>query len=488
MLPVLPVPGTVIKKIRQKYYVLAIIVLYYKSLHMFTFNRYSAAGLACLFLSGVSSAQEASAVVRKITFIGNRTDEHIIRRHLPFSEGATLGPAGLEEARQALFDMRHFKSVEVSSRPFDGGAEVVVSLKDGWYAIPFPFMASGSGGRRGGFFISSRNVFRKAESVSAFGMTGPSGASGALMAGWEGWAVQASYGGRDFTERRYTDGAFSSSSGFRDPPDKKDPAKYGTVVNSYREKLEEGTFSVGFPLKRERNGDGGVSARAGFRPAVVHYSRVAAISPGGHGRIGEAFAAIQFGSGGHGRSGDGLGVLLGYGLADLENRLKPLPRPQRRAGLGLALHRGDSWTGSDYRYSYAVANMNYSLAWGAHNDLSLGLGAGHGETLPFARLLATGPELGLRGLYAREQRGRTAAGASLAFSRPFRTTHRGIWQGMVFAEAAQTWNGGRPRDKEGVGFSFFYRFWRFPLPLGLSYTYSLDDRDAQVSGAIGGRF
>jgi hypothetical protein len=58
---------------------------------------------------------------------------------------------------------------------------------------------------------------------------------------------------------------------------------------------------------------------------------------------------------------------------------------------------------------------------------------------------------------------------------------------MVFVEAGRAWDG-IGRDKEGVGASVFYRFWRFPLPLGFTVTRSLDDRDTQVSAAVGGRF
>ena len=42
--------------------------------------------------------------------------------------------------------------------------------------------------------------------------------------------------------------------------------------------------------------------------------------------------------------------------------------------------------------------------------------------------------------------------------------------------------------KTGAGASFWYKFWRFPLPLGFSSTYSFDDHDPQVSAALGGRF
>lgn len=446
----------------------------------------------CLFF--LVSAERAHAqapshprIIQKITFTGNRTSERVLRRHLPFTEGDALNEEGLDEAAQALYDMRLFKKVAIATRPFDGGLEVAVTVEDGWYVIPFPFASGGSGGGSGGLFLSSRNVFREAESISALVVTGSRGARAGLFANWEGWSVETAYGRSEFTERQYADGAFSSTSGSRDAPDEDDPPSYGTVTNRYEKKIEQGTVGIGIPLGRGRRGKPAATARFGWKPAVLHYSNVSNRNPGGAGHLGEAYAGLRFG-GRHSGFLDGLGAIMGFGLADIETRLKPLRKRRTRGSADLEIARADEWTHSDDPYTIATLEARTSVSWGHHNNLSFNIGGSHGESLLAPRLVATNSSTGLRGTYAREYRGHTALGANVSFSRPFRTTRRGIWQGSVFIEGAAAWDGERSEGKQGIGTSFFYRFWRFPLPLGLAYTYSIDDSDAQITAAVGGRF
>ena len=196
---------------------------------------------------------------------------------------------------------------------------------------------------------------------------------------------------------------------------------------------------------------------------------------------------LRLGRGGF-DAADGLGAMLGFGLADLDERLLPLARPRFDWAARASWAHAARWTGSEFAYDYALARWDAAYTWGEHRSVLLRAAAGAGDSLPANRLLATGPEAGLVGLYAREFRGDAVAGAGVGFSRSFRRTRRGLWQATAFVESARAWSGGRGAEKSGAGVSAWYRFWRFPLPLGLAYTYCLDDRDSQVSGAIGGRF
>jgi len=133
--------------------------------------------LFCLFVSRpgiLPAAAQVPAVpagpvlIDRIVFRGNRTSEKLLRRHLPFSEGEPPAPSSLKDARNALWDMRQFKQVDVSSSAAPGGnAEITVTVSDGWYLAPFPFFTGGSGGGRGGLMLFSRNIFRQTESVMA---------------------------------------------------------------------------------------------------------------------------------------------------------------------------------------------------------------------------------------------------------------------------------------------------------------------------------
>lgn len=443
---------------------------------------------ALLFAAVECTASPAAPVrVTRISFYGNRTDEYVLRKRLPVKPGDPLGPDSLPAVRRSLYAMRLFKEVEVSSAALaGGGAEIDVRVKDGSYVIPFPMLGGGSGGRRAGLALFSRNLFKKAESLTAAGFSGDNGGSLMFAGALEGWSAQAFYSRRSGIERRYSDGAYTSASMFRKTPDAAAAAKFGTVEDSYDRTSTRVTFALGFPLSRV-TGDRGLTGRVGWQPGKTDYGGVTGgASPSG-GRDGQVFAELGAGR----RAGtfaDGIGALLGFGLADLGERLKPLPRPVARLGGSLAFFGGAGWTGSDASYGYAAASGRWSLMWGARNALQVSAGLSGGKDLPPGRLVATGRDLGLQGEYAREFRGQSGAGSSVSYSRPLTASLRGVLQGGVFTEAARAWGAGPSGTKTGAGAYLFYRFWRFPLPLGLSYTYSFDDSSSQIAAALGGRF
>ncbi len=439
-----------------------------------------------LAASARPAAAEAPVRIVSISFHGNRTDESVLRNRLPVKEGDALRPWSLAAVRRSLYGLRLFKDVEVSSEAVSGGAGINVRLKDGDYLIPVPMLGGGSGGRRAGLALFSRNLFRKAESLTAAGFSGDNGGSLMFMGALEGWSAQAFYSRGSGEEFHYADGAYTSASMFRKTSDANAVAKFGAVADSYSRTSTRASFALGFPLSPASR-DGGLTGRVGWQPGKTAYGDVTAGGSPSGGRDGQVFAELRAGA----RAGtfaDGIGALLGFGLADLGERLKPLPRHVMALGGSLAFYRGDAWTGSDTAYSYAAASGRWSLMWGARNSLQFSAGLSGGRDLPPGRLVATGRELGLQGEYAREFRGQSGAGASVSYSRPLTVSFRGILQGGVFAETAGAWGAGEGGSKRGAGAYLFYRFWRFPLPLGLSYTYSFDDSDSQITGAIGGRF
>ena len=440
--------------------------------------------------SQAPAVSTAPAVIERIVFRGNRTSEVLLRRHLPFSEGDPLSPSALNDARNGLWDMRQFKKVEVSSSSTGGGnAEININVDDGWYLVPFPFFTGGSGGGRGGLMLFSRNIFRQSESIMASFFSSAAGSSAMLVLQREKWSLSAAGGRRAFTERRYADGAFSADSGSGRPPDSADSSKYGPVADSCRKASERTAFAFGLPLVRGSGRVPELSAAIGWERARVDYSEPLSLLPGDAGRQGQAFVSLRAGGRDGGGAMDSVGAIFGFGLADMERRLAPLPAPEFRSGAQVSYYKGAAWTDSDFNYGSGIARWDGTLTWGTHRSLSLRLAGGNGKHLPPNRLLTTGGhETAMSGNYAREFRGSSAVGASLVYSHPFRITRRGVWQGSLFAEAARAWPGPSRGTKTGAGASFWYKFWRFPLPLGFSYTYSFDDRDPQVSAALGGRF
>ncbi len=184
------------------------------------------------------------------------------------------------------------------------------------------------------------------------------------------------------------------------------------------------------------------------------------------------------------------GAIFGFGMADLTERIKPLDRNQTQANAEFSVSESDRSLGSDLSFTKLVLGLQSSVSFKHRQKISLRArgSAGLRENLPLSQKITSNRDLGLRGNYAREYRGDRGLASSLSFSYPFRRTRRGSWTGEIFSDAASVWDSGRSFNKNGIGLSFGYQFWRFPLPLGLTYSYSLDDKDGQVNFSFGGRF
>lgn len=426
------------------------------------------------------SPEAPPARIRRILVHGNRVELPYLRSKLPFREGDTLGPDTLQKAREALFAMGLFKQVAVSSAPAgQGEADVSIFVRDGWYIIPIPFAMAGGGGSSGGAFVSARNILRKNESFSLVGMGGRSGSRGMFGAYWEGWSANLFFTRSEGVARTYADDGASAGGGFGDALDSKNPAKYGSVLTEYHKRIADAGWSFGFPMGR------GLSGEVGWEFQQLGYGAIHGLAPVGAGHNSKAHAAVR--TGGEGNPGD-LGAILGFGLADIENRIKPLARPRFGFAGSASIHAAAPASGSDYYFWYHLIQTETSYSWGRRERVALRISGGQGGGLPEHQLLTTGDDAGLQGTYARNHRGRGIVGASLSYSAPFWITRKGMFQATVFGEGAFAWTYGRPRQKTGAGFSVWYRFWRFPIPLGFTYTYSGDNQDAQVSAAIGGSF
>ncbi len=435
--------------------------------------------------SAVPAQTAGTMLVRRITVVAYRTDHAALMRHIPIREGDSITAKDLHETRESLYRMHMFKDVAVFAVPMEGGGvEVRVEVKDGWFIIPIPFYFGGSGGSRGGVFFSARNIFRQAEAFSASGILGRTASRGAFSAEWEGWIVSASYLKNDFTERAYLDGGYSSTTGLGEPIDSADPGKLGTVVHSYAKSIRETEVSVEVPLWRGRDYIPLLSVEFGWEDTLLRQQRIQGLDPGDSGQLGHVMAGFKLFQE-TALEGD-LGQILGYGLADLETRIRPLRRSRWRTPISVRGFIGEKWFRNRFRYRKIVIRWDPSVTWGMHNLASAYFFGSRGVGLPNYRFPTT--TQGLLGDYAREFRGLAVLGMGARVARPLWTTRLGILRAAAFGEKARAFNRGMHQDMAGFGGSLFYVFWRFPIPLGVTYTYSINDKSSEVSATMGGRF
>jgi hypothetical protein len=441
----------------------------------------------CILTCSLYAADE-TVLISSISFSGNRVSEKTLRGAIPIREGDRLTEKSLEETYEALYAMRLFKTVAISTNAAgEGLAEVHITAKDGWYLIPMPFAVSGQGGSSAGLFLVSRNVFKKAESVSLSGATGSAGGAAAAFFEKDGRSLDVMHSERNAEEGLYTDGGFSSAQNMRKSDDTGNYdflSKFGTLESMYKRRKQTNSISAGFPLARR--------AEIPTLSAALSYNGEKNTYGDGlkelHGGGRASSVSLELNAGGRGEKMDDLGVIFGLGLADLDKRIQNRTRTENTWRGGLNLATAGAWTGSDYAFSKTALSIENSTVWGRNNRFSVRCAGAISANAPESQLFATGRETGLIGQYAREFRAPRIASFGASFSKPITVSKRGILQAAVFAETAFDPAAYCATAQKGAGFSLFYRFWRFPLPLGFSQTYSFRDKNIQVSAAIGGRF
>jgi tetratricopeptide (TPR) repeat protein len=378
------------------------------------------------------------AIVRRIVFTGNRTDEDVLRAHLPFQEGDPLPPGSLLTARDSLYAMSMFKKVVISSAPaYDQGAEIMIDVEDGWYLIPLPLISAGSGGGSGGGYVIERNYFKRAEALSLLGLIGKSGKYGAFTSEWGNVTFEMAFGRRNYLERQYEDGGYSAIGGLGEPLDKDRNGHFVNVASSITKVVITSDVSLTFPLVNDEWGLPRLSAEVGWSKDVVRYQKVGPIMPTDDGHQGQILAALRFLVGRRESADDDLGAILGYGLGDLDTRVKTLPGTRFTMNGRVAFNIGEQFTGSRVGYDMIRVRVQPAISWGRHQKLVLTAAGGTGIGLPANRLLATGEGTGFTGTYSREYRGDTVLGAGLNYTHPFRESRLGILQGTLFMDGGR---------------------------------------------------
>lgn len=175
-------------------------------------------------------------------------------------------------------------------------------------------------------------------------------------------------------------------------------------------------------------------------------------------------------------------------MADVKENFKPLRKKTISYGFQSSLETAGKAFGSDADFSKISIAGSRTVNYTDRSRLTFSLKSGYGFNVPSSQLFVTDRNAGLQGVYAREYRGDRIVTANASFRRPFLVNKLGQLRGEIFGEYADCFFDGKDGKKEGAGCNLAFQFWRFPLPLGLGYTYSFDDKDWQASMSFGGMF
>lgn len=417
-------------------------------------------------------------IVSAINITCKRTSPSEILSRIPLKTGGKWTAAAEAKTRTELHDMGVFRKLEVVSHYDEaaGGVIVDINADDGWYVLPLPLLTSGSSGGGFSLMLLSGNLFHRAETIFLRGSVGKDTSSAMGGLATDNWFFSANGASSSSTENLYSDGAYNTLAATPDT------GKVGQPVNWYARKSEQHSFSVARKLNDNHNvGVMFSQAKYILKDAAVPIPD----EPGRHNTLGLSYTYTQENNGGISKQGGGMGVLFGLGLSDLQERLT------LRNNIG-SLHvvdvkgfRAGNYIGSEYDYSALQLSWRGVWEFPKRDKLAFRVSGAKGWTLPFTQLIATGPMLGLRGQYRREWRGNQGAGGTASFSYFLSRSKRGLLVMEPFAESAFVWNGNTRYNQSGAGVNFYYQFWRFPMPLGLGYTWSFADKEGVVSMAAG---
>ncbi len=445
-----------------------------------------------LLVTGIYATANAAGLnetgtVRRIQIETTRVRESVVRRELTFTEGDRLTGGEIRQSRRNLYRLDLFKTLDIDSvtDPETGMIDVRITGEDGWFILPWPMAGSQGGTRYAMLTLMQFNYFRRAESITLMGMARDDELSGLLAVSLPDVSMMIASFAVSRREFAYRDGGFSIKD-FERATNGETAADFGEITNHYERETRHDRLRFSFPAGPNlRLSAGGslvdIEYDDAVRPEQVEdeKSRILSLS-------------AQYGERGDATPGAGMvgmfGRIFGLGMAAVEDELHGTRATRTDWGGRVSLDYAPEWLGSAQEYVKLGGRIDRQTRFRDRSRLSFFAQCAWADAAPTGQLPATNREHGLRGVYAREYRGDTLVSGGISYQRPLWMTKFGSFSANGFAEYAVAWFDGGHGAREGVGLSLAYRFWRFPLPLGAGYTYSLDDRNGQISFAMGGMF
>ncbi|MFA6582837.1 MAG: hypothetical protein WCS77_00955 [Elusimicrobiaceae bacterium] len=418
-------------------------------------------------------------VITAINITSKHTSaEEISARVLELKKGGIWTADAEAKVKKRLHEMGVFRKLEVKSRYDESSHGVVVDINadDGWYIVPLPLFTSGASGSGFSLMLIEGNMIHRAETLFLRGTTATNTRSATAAIAKGDWIVALEGVSDNYTENQYADGAYNTLGA------SPDAAKVGQPVNWYTRRSEQERVSVS--RKLNDNHKLGVSfsmAKFVIKDALIPTPD----EPGRHNMLGLNYTYTHEGNGGISQQGGGMGVVLGLGLSDLDERVQSRKNTGNLQVLEFKGMKAGPFVDSEYDYSILQATWRGVWEFREHDKLAFRVSGTKGWSLPFTQLIPTGPNVGLRGQYRREWRGDKGIGGTASFSHFLSRSKRGILAVESFAESAWVWNGNSRYNQSGAGINLYYQFWRFPLPLGLGYTWSFADKDWVISMSAG---
>lgn len=430
--------------------------------------------LTVLILLPIVLRAEPAQTVGAVTARAERMNPALITRRFPLKTGDAFTPEAYDRAQDKLHDMRVFKKLDFTARPRpDNTVDIDITAQDGAYIFPMAFI---SGGEKSAAALSlaEGNLFKLGETGFLFAGGSSDGFAANLGMHWGENFIQFGFTKLNADQRFYQDhwsnvfGVFSTTD---------DENEYGSrLLGQTHTKKTDFSFTYARKISE--------ITTLYARPEWARYTYGAPGFDGG--RHNQVTAGVRFAD--DIRKGANMGALAGYGLTDKAKRLQNLPRARYGYATDFYYTDGGAWTGSDYTVSKLGTQLSAAVELKQRHMLVLEAKAQHAVKADFSDQISSTDLLSGQGRYDRLILGKRGAGVNATFIYYLLRNQTGLLSVTPFYETAWIYAGGAYRNHSGAGATLAYRFWRFPLPLGLNYTHNLTDGSNQVSFVLGGSF
>ena len=410
-------------------------------------------------------------IIKTINIKTKRVDANVIRYKFPLKEGDIFNEKDYLDAQDKLHNMRIFKKLDFNVSENDKGHLFIeINGEDGAYIFPLAFISGGS--RQGaGITLAEGNYLKKGEIIYTFLGIGEDGIITILGANYLDYYANLKFENLNFERRYYQDNWVSTNGVFSRDKDKED---FPTPL--IQDSNRQDRFS--FLFARTKN-----DITVFLQPEYYYVNSDNAIDNGNHSNftIGASYQKNM-------RQGVNFGSLMGYGLSDKESALKDLSKNKIGFLIESTLKQGYAWTGSDYKITKLFLGSQINLEFKNRNLILLYVKAKDSFGSPFDDKVQTLELIGKFGHYTRQRYGRQGIGGGLTYVMYLIRNKVGLLSISPFYEFATVYANNRNYNQSGVGGNLSYKLWRFPFPIGINYTYNINDYSQQVSLTFGASF
>lgn len=410
-------------------------------------------------------------IIQEIHIKTKRVDENIVRHKFPIKEGDKFNEKDYLEAQDKLHDMRIFKKLNFNISENNKGHIIIeINGEDGTYIFPLAFISGGS--QQGvGITLAEGNFLKKGEIIYTFLGIGNDGIITILGANYLDYYTNIKFENLNFERKYYQDNWVSTNGIFSHDKDKDNFPNLITQDNN-----KQNRFSL--LLAGTKN-----NFTFFLQPEYYYIKSDSSIDNGSHSNLNIGISYQK-----NMRQGINFGSLMGYGLSDKENALKDLTKNKFGFLIETTLKKGEPWTESHYEITKLFFGSQINLEFKNRNLILFYLKTKDSFGSPFDDKVQTLELIGKFGRYTRQRYGRQGIGGGLTYVLYLIRNKTGLLSISPFYEFAAVYSNKHNYNQSGIGTNLSYKLWRFPFPIGINYTYNINDYSQQVSLTFGASF